>query len=246
MSDDQQPVADSPDAPSGETSAPAPKKRWSKPLTTVTALLCLVLGVAIVAQVRQVQGDELAALSQNELIRLLEEVSVMNEDLENEVNDLLVDRANLISGADTEKYNESYFWDQSILAGTVPVDGTGIILTVDDPLQGLTSYHFVHVMEELRNAGAEAIEVSGIRLTANSYFLDTTDGLVLDGVPISSPYEWRAIGPVETMRDALRMHGGAVVTMTQRGAQVDLQDRELVQVTAIKDPPSPKYAHPLE
>src|SRR5690625_5587353 len=49
-------------------------------------------------------------------------------------------------------------------------------------------------------AGAEAVEVSGHRLVASSAFVDGPDGVAVDGNPIGTQMEWRAIGDPDTMR----------------------------------------------
>ena len=139
--------------------------------------LCLLLGFAIVLQVRQTQGDELAGMRQDDLVRLLDEITQRNEALAEEAEELREDRAALLGGSDASRSAEDYLEIQQILAGVAPVEGPGVIVTVDGTA-GVTAQNMVHMLEELRNAGAEAIELSGVRVVAGTYFLE--DGGELD------------------------------------------------------------------
>ncbi|WP_154794175.1 DUF881 domain-containing protein [Occultella kanbiaonis] len=210
------------------------------------ALMCVLLGIAIVAQVRQTQGDEFSSLRQDDLVRLLDEVTQRNEQLTAEGEELRAQRSSLQSGSNARQFAEDYLTLQSILAGTVPVEGPGVVVEVDDPDGEVSAQTMVHMLEELRNAGAEAVEVSGVRLTATASFTDGPDGIIANGEPLTSPYEWRAIGNPQTLSVALDIPGGALAGFRNAGATVDLVERDLVQITAVVQVVEPEYAVPVE
>ena len=56
-----------------------------------------------------------------------------------------------------------------------------------------------NVLEELRNAGAEVIQLGELALTASCYFVGTPTGIEVDGSLLKSPYRWVAIGDPETI-----------------------------------------------
>lgn len=172
----------------------------------------------------------------------MDEVTQRNEQLTEERTQLRRDLAALSSGSGDRQVAEDYAQLQAILAGTVPVEGPGVVLTVTEGDQPVDAQRMVHMLEEMRNAGAEAIAVSGQRLTASSAFVDTVDGLEVNGEPISAPYEWRVIGSAETLAVALDIPGGAMASMRNIGATVDLVERDLVQITAVRDVTAPEYA----
>src|SRR5690625_1751429 len=95
-------------------------------------------------------------------------------------------------------------------------------------------------------AGAEAVEVSGHRLVASSAFVDGPEGVAVDGNPIGTQMEWRAIGDPDTMSVALNIPGGALTGFRNAGAVVDLEQRDLVQITAIREVEAPEFAMPVE
>lgn len=229
----------------GATAASEPTgnrgRGWRSQLLVAT--LCLLLGFAIVVQVRQTQGDELAGLRQNDLVRLLDEITQRNEALAQEASELREDRAALLSGSDASRSAEDYLEVQRILAGTAPVEGPGVVVTVAGTAS-LTGQEMVHMLEELRNAGAEAIELSGVRVVTSSWFLEQDGVLVVDGTTLPTTHEWRVIGDPGTLAGALDIPGGALAAFRSKGAEVEVTERELVQITAIREVTVPEYASP--
>jgi uncharacterized protein YlxW (UPF0749 family) len=209
----------------------------------LVAGLCLLLGFAIVTQVRQTQDDELAGMRTDDLVRLLAEIQQRNETLEQEAEELREDRSALLSGSDQSRSAEDYLEVQRILAGTVPVEGPGVVVKVSTAAD-VTAQDMVHMLEELRNAGAEAIEVADVRIVASSYFVESDGQLLVDGIEIGDEHEWRVIGSPETIAPALEIPGGAIDRFSNHGATVELEERELVQVTAIREAEEPEYATP--
>ncbi|WP_420113833.1 DUF881 domain-containing protein [Pseudactinotalea sp.] len=210
----------------------------------LVAGLCLLLGFAIVTQVRQTQGDELAGMRQDELIRLLAEINQRNEALVAEADGLREDRAALLSGSDASRSAEDYLEVQQILAGTVPVEGPGVVVEITTTPE-VTAQDLVHMLEELRNAGAEAIELSGVRVVASSHVAQADDGtLSVDGTPLGEMHEWRVIGNADTIDAALDIPGGAHDSFAGAGATFEVEKRPLVQITAIREVEPPEYATP--
>jgi uncharacterized protein YlxW (UPF0749 family) len=229
--------------PAAELPPPGRGRRLGWRGQLLVAGLCLLLGFAIVLQVRQTQGDELAGMRQDDLVRLLDEITQRNEALAQEGEELREDRAALLSGSDDSRSAEDYLEVQQILAGVAPVEGPGVIVTVDGTA-GVTAQNMVHMLEELRNAGAEAIELSGVRVVAGTYFLEEGGQLTVDGVALGDAHEWRVIGNAETLAGALDIPGGALASFRSAGAEVEVTTRDLVQITAIRTVEPPEYASP--
>jgi len=236
------------DPPAAEGS-PAPRrsgKRGSLRAQLLIALIGVLLGVGIVVQVQHTQQDQYSALRQDDLVRLLDEVTQRNQELTDQRSQLRRDLAALTSGSGDRRLAEDYATLQAILAGTVPVEGSGVVVNVEDDQEAVDAQRMVHMLEEIRNAGAEGISVNGERLTATSAFVDTSAGLTVDGEQISPPYEWRAIGDPQTLAVALDIPGGALASMRNVGAQVSLEQRDLVQITAVREVAEPQYAEPTD
>lgn len=214
----------------------------------IAGLLCALLGFALVVQVRANRDDGLASLRQDELVRILDDVTRRGDELEAQVASLRAQRTELRTGSDTERAAREAAAQRSqvegILAGQLPAEGPGVELVVrggDEPLPAPVLYN---VLEELRNAGAEAIQVGDQRITASSYFVDEADGIEVDGVVLTSPYRWLAIGDPDTIITALSIPGGALAAVRNAGGSTDLEAKDLVEVTAVRVIDRPQYATP--
>jgi uncharacterized protein YlxW (UPF0749 family) len=134
----------------------------------------------------------------------------------------------------------------AVLAGTVPVRGPGLELTIRDPHRSVEASVLVDALQELRDAGAEAIEISGVRTAVSTYIADSPGhGLVVDGTSISAPYVVTVIGDAHTLDQALRIPGGVLDTVASRdGAQAGVQTSGDLEIKALRAAPTPRYARP--
>jgi uncharacterized protein YlxW (UPF0749 family) len=95
-------------------------------------------------------------------------------------------------------------------AGLDPVGGSGVRITVAGPLDGEGAMELVN---ELRNAGAEAIAVDGVRLVAASVVAGPAGGLSVEDQPLSDPFVVEGVGSPETLTGTLTRAGGVVALL---------------------------------
>jgi uncharacterized protein YlxW (UPF0749 family) len=216
----------------------------------LTGLLCLALGFALAVQVGQSTGDQLSSLRQDELVRLLDEVTQRADQLDADVADLEEVRDELRSedGRDQAARDlaQRRAEQEGILSGRLPAHGPGVRIHVADGDRPLEAQVLFNLLEELRNAGAEAIQVNGVRLVTTSYFVDSGGSVVLDGSAISAPYEWTAIGDPTTIDRALEIPGGALPRVREEGGEATTTVSDLVRVDALRIPGEPKHADPAD
>jgi uncharacterized protein YlxW (UPF0749 family) len=213
-------------------------------------LLCAALGFALVVQVRQSGQDELASLRQDDLVRLLDEVTQRAEQLDDEVVRLQQSRDELASGTGraqaAQELAQQRAAAEGILSGRLAAQGPGVEIQVVDPGNRLDASHLFNVLEELRNAGAEVVQVNGVRLVTSSAFVDGPEGIEVDGKRIESPYRWVAIGDPATMDRALEIPGGALATVRTQGATATTERSDQLTVDATRRLTEPRYATPQE
>lgn len=216
----------------------------------LTGVLCVALGFALAVQVGQSSGDQLASLRQDELVRLLDEVTQRADQLDAQVADLRGIRDDLQSedGRDQAARDlaEQRATAEGILSGRLPAHGPGVQVHVSDGGKPLEAQALFNLLEELRNAGAEAIEVNGVRLVTTSYFVDSGGAIVLDGAAITSPYEWTAIGDPDTIDRALEIPGGALPRIREQGGEATTTTADDVRVDAVRIPGEPEHAEPAD
>lgn len=214
----------------------------------IVAILCAALGFAIVVQVRQSQTDTLSTLRQDELVRLLDEVTTETHNLVTELETAKTMRDELLSSTDKERAAldsaKKRATVQGILAGTLPVEGPGITITISNTDQ-VGAKEMINLLEELRNAGAESIQLNDIRLVADSWFSGSAGELVVDGNRLKQPYEWKAIGSAQDLEVAVDISGGAAPQIRKTGATVSIERETLVTIDAVKLVKEPNYATPV-
>lgn len=176
-----------------------------------------VLGTLLVVQLLAYnRPTQLTQLSSQELSELIEALSGLNRELRitavdhsREVQDYrdaeaqgesLLD----VTTADLERVNA--------FAGLAAVRGEGVVLQVDGELDAIA---LNDLLNELRNAGAEAIAVDDVRITASSVAIEGSRSLEIDGVEIGRSFSIRAIGSPEGLLTALARPGGTVAVLEQ-------------------------------
>jgi uncharacterized protein YlxW (UPF0749 family) len=131
---------------------------------------------------------------------------------------------------------------QGILSGRLPAVGPGVRVSLQDPNGTIRSATMLNMLEELRNAGAEAIQVGNQRVTASSAFTGAPGAIQLDGVTLRPPYVWLVIGDPDTIATALEIPGGALAYVRNDGGTGDVAKVQQIDISALRDLPDTKYA----
>jgi len=92
-------------------------------------------------------------------------------------------------------------------AGLAAVDGQGIVMNVNGNLDAIALNDLIN---ELRNAGAEAIAVDDVRITARSVATEGPRAIELDGVEVGERFTLRAIGSPDGLLGAMERPGGII------------------------------------
>jgi uncharacterized protein YlxW (UPF0749 family) len=238
------------DATSG---APSPRPPSStgrrRPFRAVGLLLLVLLGFALAVSVRSNRGPAgLATARQEDLVRILDDLDSRGSRLRAQVSDLEASRDRLAGGQGDQAALEearSRAAQLGVLTGTLPAAGPGVVLSIDDPRGEVQAELLVDTIQELRDSGAEVLDLSGVRLGVDSYVIDTPTGLQVDGKPLAAPYRFTALGDPNTMAEALQIPGGIVDSVASRsGARATVTTSRSLQVRSLRPLPSRKYARP--
>ena len=215
----------------------------------LAGLLCAVLGFAVVAQIRQAGDSNLSDLREDDLVRLLDESSSRLDQLNQEAADLASERDQLLSGSDSRQVAleaaRRNAATQGILSGRLPAEGPGVEVVLSDPQGSIRPFTMLNVLEELRNAGAEAIQLQDQRVTASSSFTGAPGAVQLDGVTLKEPYRWLVVVDPNTMATALEIPGGALAYVRNDGGTGSVESSDLVRVTALRAVADPQFATPV-
>ena len=227
----------------------------SRVFGVLAALLCLLLGVAIATQVRQTDsGDALRNARPADLLTLLDSLQQREGALNTEVADLQRNLAALQAAGNSDQAAVRNAQDRlaalSILVGTVAANGPGVTLSIDDPGPGVAPETMLDVINELRAAGAETMEIrsgaQAVRIGVGTWVEGEPGALVIDGQTLRAPYSIVAIGDPPTLSAAMNIPGGAVDSVKRVGGTMRIVQSERVDVTALRQPKPRQYAQPVK
>ncbi|MFE5834668.1 DUF881 domain-containing protein [Streptomyces sp. NPDC056508] len=213
----------------------------------VVALLLFGLGLGLAIQVSSTSDNSaLRGARQEDLVRILDELDDRTQRLEDEKARLEKQRSELESSSDqaeeARKQTQEKERQLGILAGTVAAEGPGITLSVGDPTGAVESDMLLDAIQELRAAGAEAIQVNGVRVVADSYFTGSGDDMRIDGTQVAAPYVFKVIGKPEDLEPALNIPGGVVQTLEKEQAAVTVERSPKIVVDALRPAKRPDYS----
>ena len=226
--------------------------RPSRGQITVGIALFVTSLIVVITLGSQAAQPDFTNVRQAELIQLLDNISAETRRLEDEARDLEAARTELISGANREEAArqeaERRLQQAEILAGVVPVTGPGVRISISDPEGKLTAELLLDAVEELRDAGAEVIELNdAVRLVMRSAFTTTEDGTVVaDGVELRAPYLIDAIGDPATLEAGARFRGGLVseVEGERVGGSVLITQSDEIGIATTVEPQANQFARP--
>ncbi|HEX6877465.1 MAG TPA: DUF881 domain-containing protein [Nocardioidaceae bacterium] len=229
------------------------KRPWSRGQLTAAFLLAVV-GFASVVQVQaQDRNSDYDGMREEDLVQLLNSLAGASQRAENEITQLEQTRSSLRSDTSSRQAALEQARQEAtvlgILAGTLPAVGPGVVVTVKDPEQKVGIDQMLNGIEELRDAGAESIEINNtVRVVAQTALEDGDGGILVDGTQVSPPYTLEVIGDPHTLSRALNFTGGFVDDIqgpSIRGKVVVEQTQD-VEIATLAEPREPEYARPSQ
>lgn len=209
----------------------------------MTALLVL-LGFLVVVQLRSQTTDPgLAVLSVQELTELVANVTTRNNQLRQEIGTLERQHASVaaaVDRGDTSAVQMRSDLDRVLgWSGVLGVSGPGVRVVVEGPVPGDA---VELLLNELRNAGAEAISIGGVRVVPGVVVFGPPDSLVAAGIPLAGPLEILASGQPESLAGSLARTGGPIAQLSARypDVRITVNDADLVEI-----PPTDRDLNPV-
>lgn len=181
---------------------------------TLTALVCVVIGVMIAASASYARGVDLRTENRS-LADLVTAQSARNSDLANRVSQLRGEVDALATQRDDRPDGRAELETANLAAGTQPVSGPAVSVTlddapdsvqpdgVDDDLLVVHQQDIQSVVNILWESGAEAMTIQGQRVVSTTGIKCVGNTVVLHGIPYAPPYEIKAIGNQDLLEQGL-------------------------------------------
>jgi uncharacterized protein YlxW (UPF0749 family) len=213
------------------------------------AAVSAILGLLIVVQLHgQAGGSELQTKTTQELTSIVANQNAANDDLraevttlQNQLAELQSDRAN---GATSVGQIESELGRIRAWAGLDPVAGRGVEITVNGAIDAAA---VDDLLNELHNAGAEAIAIGTIRVVARTSVSGVAGALDVDGFVLPVPFTIRAIGRPETLLGSLTRVGGIIAQLAATDPEATVEVAPVdhpMTLPATKRDLVPDHGHP--
>lgn len=202
------------------------------------AAVTFILGLLVIVQLRtQASGSAFAGLSSQELTMLVANLNDGNDRLRGEIGTLERELATLTTNTQRGEVSVDELRADlrrvRLYAGIDPATGPGIVITIRGPIDGSGVQDLVN---ELRNAGAEAMAVESVRLVPGVVTVGAAGAVTVDGVPLDDPFELSAIGAPDKLTGSLTRSGGIIAqlaaTLPDVVVEVTPLDRVDVPATA--------------
>lgn len=207
----------------------------------IASTVALVVGFLLVVQLRSqaVVVRHLAGQDNTTIALLINNLNRGNTALLEEIFALESRRTRLRSDSATGQGDPQELERETIrlrvVNGTVGVHGSGILLRLDGSLY---DFELQDTINNLRNAGAEALSLNSRRIVGRTAIGGRAGDLRIDGVPVRSPFVLKAIGEAQSLYDAAQLSLGAL----QGRATVDVRRFPEVQIPETAPPQRFVYA----
>lgn len=223
-------------------------------------LMCVLLTSAIVIQVHTIEeakkivGSSMAQSElRDEVLRWKENYERIYKELENKENELENSRQESTKENGRLKQLQSELNEANKYLGLTEVTGSGIVLTLKDndklysKDQGVDlNEALVHdgdlrqIINEFKNAGAEAISVNGQRIVGTTAINCEGAIVTINGVKVNSPFEIKAIGNIYSLR-GIKRPGGYLSIMEDQGINAEFSESSNLKIEKYTGVNSPKY-----
>ena len=226
-------------------------------------LVCFVLTIAIFVQVKTTNTSNSTVaqtMEENDLrdqvLRMKEKYDNVYEELGNATKRLEQIRVDATKDDSEAKEKQKELSLNNMLLCQTDVTGEGIIITLKDGTTNssdilssslMATDVIVHnsdllqVVNDLKNAGAEAISINGERIVQTSSI--TCEGIIIkiNNKKLGSPYVIKAIGSAATLETSLNIPGGYLERMKDDGVIVDVKKSEGLTVKKYEGIITTKY-----
>ena len=232
-----------------------------KQIGVILGIVCLLLTTAIIVQVKTIKHSGIetnATFSEDslrdEVLRWKEKSDNASEELSKVEKELEKQRTKATQNDENSKSNEEEIKVSNAVLGLSDVTGEGVESTLQDNQDVTTetatndiSYYVVHdidilsVVNELKNAGAEAISINGERIINTTSITCAGNVAQINGEKVGAPFIIRAIGDSETLYEALNRPGGYIELLNDSGIVSNIKKSNNISIQKYKGAINFKY-----
>lgn len=133
--------------------------------------------------------------------------------------------------------------DNETLLGITDVKGEGLIIKILDGKDMIHQEDLIIMIDELKNAGSQAISINEQRITNSTYLYCDGSVILLDGEKIGNPFIIKAIGNKETLYGAITRNKGYVSILKKDKIEINIEKSDDIKICKTKNNRLINYAN---
>ena len=223
-----------------------------KRVAITLGVMCALLTSGIIIQINTIEENHVSTTVsrrttnselKDEVVKWKEKYENSYEELQNAQDELEEIRKTATKDNNTYTETEEELNKINSLLGLTELTGEGVVITVEDSATASIndenlSNELVHntdiieLVNELKNAGAEAISINGQRIISTSYINCVGSVITVNGEKLNSPFVISAIG-----------NRASLSSITRPGSYIELMEEDgiTVKVEKVSSVTIPKY-----
>lgn len=212
--------------------------------TVIMGLLGFILMFAITMQFKLANTNESSTTQSKKTDKLKDQIFLLNEENKKNMGNMEKYEKELENIRDEVSKNDIYSSEKSelikkytIFSGQTDAEGQGIILKyypyenqyISDIARDLRD-----LINELKNAGIEAISINNERLIDISAIEMVKNVIEINNREVKAPYTIKAIGNKDVIYNSLLRPMGEIEVIKDTGVKIDIQKSEKVKINKYK------------
>lgn len=218
-------------------------KRFGKAL--VFGILCLILTFAITVQLRASSLSESESSQtkitdklKDEIFRLNDENVKLAEKFQNTTSELDDARNQAAQNDSSSKDTSELIKKYTIVSGKTDVTGQGIIIKYkpsDNEAKADMVKDLRDIVNEIKNAGAEAIEINNQRIVGTTAIEMVKNKIEINDTEVSENFIIKAIGDSNLMYSGLIRPGGTIENIKESGVSIEINSENAIKINKYNE-----------
>ncbi len=218
-------------------------KKFGKAL--VFGILCLILTFAITVQLRvsslsesESSQTKITDKLKDEIFRLNDENVKLAEKFQNTTSELDDARNQATQNDSSSKDTSELIKKYTIVSGKTDVTGQGIIIKYkpsDNEAKADMVKDLRDIVNEIKNAGAEAIEINNQRIVGTTAIEMVKNKIEINDTEVSENFIIKAIGDSNLMYSGLIRPGGTIENIRESGVSIEINSENAIKINKYNE-----------
>lgn len=218
-------------------------KKFGKAL--VFGILCLILTFAITVQLRvsslsesESSQTKITDKLKDEIFRLNDENVKLAEKFQNTTSELDDARNQAAQNDSSSKNTSELIKKYTIVSGKTDVTGQGIIIKYkpsDNEAKADMVKDLRDIVNEIKNAGAEAIEINNQRIVGTTAIEMVKNKIEINDTEVSGNFIIKAIGDSNLMYSGLIRPGGTIENIRESGVSIEINSENAIKINKYNE-----------